>query len=76
MPIRIKNEYKKTYVAFGKGNRPLGERMDIYVLARLGKERNSSLLKYFEDPDSITDEDINMAEEEHFNILQEAQNTG
>lgn len=65
MPIKLKEEHKETYVAFGKGNKKLGERDDLYVLARLGKNNNRQLLQYF---DGVpTDEDIEQAEEAFFN---------
>jgi hypothetical protein len=70
MPIKLKEEHKNTYVAFGKSNKVLGEREDLYLLAELGRNRNRDLLKYFDDPKSITDEDIDKAREEHFQLLQ------
>lgn len=70
MPIKLKEEHRSTKVAFGKSAAPLGERDDIYVLAKLGRERNRQLLQYFEDADNITDEDIDNAEAEFFDKQQ------
>jgi hypothetical protein len=47
--VKIKEEFLKTYVAFGKGNKPLGERDDINDLAIMAIEsQDPTLLKLFE----------------------------
>jgi hypothetical protein len=52
MPLsKIKDEFKKTYVAFGKGQKKLGERDDIDELAITAiKSKNPNLLKLFVQP--------------------------
>lgn len=49
MNIKIKDEYKKTVVAFGNSGLPLGERDDLYLLAIIAMEsQDPSLLQFFE----------------------------
>jgi hypothetical protein len=53
--VKIKKEFKGKYVAFGSGNKPLGERDDINDLAIMAIEsQDPTLLELFESlPDNV-----------------------
>lgn len=68
MPLKIKDEYKNHFVAFGgrgeNSRKKLGERTDLHRLARLGLTRNPRLLDYFDG--EVTMEEVEELEQQAF----------